>query len=85
MAFAAPLWSQTTDSTINQKNSLQIEPVADTTDSVKAGGLVQPVFKLKNKLLNAYAEPVSLAVQKKKVASRDIIFYMIAVVAFSFF
>ena len=78
MAFTAPLWSQTTDSTINQKNSLQIEPVADTTDSVKAGGLVQPVFKLKNKLLNAYAEPVSLAVQKKKVASRDIIFYMIA-------
>lgn len=78
MAFTAPLWSQTTDSTINQKNSLQIEPVADTTDSVKAGGLVQPVFKLKNKLLNAYAEPVSLAVQKKKVASRDIIFYLIA-------
>lgn len=78
MAFTAPLWSQTTDSTINQKNSLQIEPVADTTDSVKAVGLVQPVFKLKNKLLNAYAEPVSLAVQKKKVASRDIIFYLIA-------
>lgn len=78
MAFTAPLWSQTTDSTINQKNSLQIEPVADTADSVKAGGLVQPVFKFKNKLLNAYAEPVSLAVQKKKVASRDIIFYLIA-------
>ena len=64
------------------KNSLIAVPIAigivksaDTTKTVVAA---EPVFKLKNKILNTDGEPVSLAVQQKKVKSNEAFFYLIA-------
>jgi Domain of unknown function (DUF4271) len=69
------LCAQSTDSIIVQNDSLQIQPVAD---SVKHSVTERPVFKLKNKLLNSDAEPVSFAVQFKKTEGKDTVFYLIA-------
>jgi Domain of unknown function (DUF4271) len=82
--FSASLCAQNADTAISPKDSLKTLPVADSaglvkkTDSVKAIIAAKPAFVLKNKLLNSDAEPVSLAVQLKKVKSRDTFFYLIA-------
>lgn len=82
--FAASLCAQSTDSVIVQDDSLQIQPIttdsSGSTDSVKQVIAARPVFKLKNKLLNSDAAPVSFVVQFKKVKSKDSQFYLIAVV-----
>lgn len=78
VVFSASLCAQSTDSIIVQNDSLQIQPKADTIDSVQQAVSKSKVFKLKNKLLNVDGEPVSLAVQFKKVKSKDTIFYLIA-------
>lgn len=72
------LCAQSTDSIIIQNDSLQIQPVADSIDSVKHAVTERPDFKLKNKLLNSDAEPASFAVQFKKAAGKDTMFYLIA-------
>lgn len=54
-----------------------IQARADTADTVKPAVSLRPVFKLKNKLLNTDAIPVSFAVQFKKQKSKDTLFYLI--------
>ncbi len=76
--FSVTLCAQSTDSIIIQNDSLQIQPIADSVDSIKHPGSERPVFKLKNKLLNSDAEPVSFAVQSKMAESKDAMFYLIA-------
>jgi hypothetical protein len=76
--FSVTLCAQSTDSIIIQNDSLQIQPIADSTDSVKHVVSERPVFKLKNKLLNSDTEPVSFAVRFKKAGDKDSMFYLIA-------
>jgi len=82
--FSASLCAQNADTAIHPKDSLQTLLIADSvssvkkTDSVKAAVTDKNVVLLKNKLLNSEAEPVSLAVQLRKAASRDTFFYLIA-------
>lgn len=77
----ASLCAQTADTIVTGKDSLKkklIPDTAKTIDSVKAVVAARPAYKLKNKLLNAEGVPVSLAVQFKKVRSRDAFFYLVA-------
>ncbi len=76
--FTASACAQSADTGYSLKDSLQIQAVIDTADSVKPVVTETPVFKLKNKLLNSDADPVSLAVQLKKTKSKDTLFYLIA-------
>ena len=80
--FAASLCAQSPDSVIVQRDSLQIQPIAADSakmvDSAKQVILTKPVFKLRHKLLNADAAPVSFAVQLKNPKSKDNLFYIIA-------
>ena len=87
--FATSLCAQSPDSLslIVQRDSLQIQPIAsdsadsaNVVDSAKQFFFTKPVFKLKNKLLNIDAAPVSFAVQFKKLRSKDDLFYLIAVI-----
>lgn len=85
--FAASLYAQSTDTVIIRNDSLQIQPLAtdstlaaDSLDSAQKIVSTNPVFKLKNKLLNTDAAPVSFAVQFKKLRSKDDLFYLIAVI-----
>jgi Domain of unknown function (DUF4271) len=83
--FSAPLCAQTADSAIYKKdslNQLRIKQPADSVnlqDSAKAAIAAKLSFKLKNKLLNTDAEPVSLAIQIKKTKSTDAFFYLVAI------
>lgn len=78
--FSASLCAQSPDSLIAQPDTTQIQAIAnDSIDTVQATTVKErPALKLKNKLLNTDAEPVSLAVQFKKVKSKDTMFYLIA-------
>lgn len=84
VVFSVTLFAQNTDSVIVQTDSLKLSALVD---SVIPAVLPNPVFKLKNKLLNSDAEPVSLSVQFKKVKNKNSIFYLIAgiVLLFAFF
>lgn len=82
--FSASLCAQSADSIIIQNDSLQIDslqiqPVPDSVDSLNPAVLKRPVFSLKNKLLNSDAPPVSFAVQfkKEKEKSSESLFYLI--------
>ncbi len=79
--FSAPLYAQTADTTNYSKDSLKTKPVVDTVkriDSAKAALAQKAAFIFKNRLLNIDAEPVSLAVQIKKIKSNNLFFYLIA-------
>jgi Domain of unknown function (DUF4271) len=76
--FSVSLCAQSADSIIVQNDSLQIEPIAGFSDSVKLTFSKRPVFELKNKLLNSNAEPVSFVIQFKNAKSGDTLFYVIA-------
>jgi hypothetical protein len=79
LVSSATLCAQSADDSLLVVNdSLQIQPVADTVDTMIKPVSVRPVFKLKHKLLNSNAEPVSVTVQFKKVNSKDSFFYLIA-------
>jgi hypothetical protein len=79
---AASLCAQNTDSVIIRTDSLPIPPAIDSAtipaiDSAITPVSSRPVFKLKNKVLNSDAEPVSLAVRLKKEKDQDSTFYLI--------
>ncbi len=87
--FSASLCAQNADTAILPKDSLRILPGIDSAsidsvnaikaaDSIKTIAAEKTAFVLKNKLLNSDADPVSLAVQLKKIRSRDIFFYLVA-------
>jgi len=81
MLSAASLCAQNRDTLVAHRDSLVKMPFADTIkapDSAKAITAAKPFFELKNKLLNTTAEPVSLAVQPKKMRSSDAFFYLVA-------
>lgn len=77
----ASLCAQTADTIVAVKDSLKKTLVADSVkpvDSARVIAAARPGLKLKNKVLNADAEPVSLAVQLKKQGSSDAFFYLLA-------
>jgi len=82
--LSASLCAQNTDTAIVTRDSLIALNPPDSTLPVKAADTIKQVivqkdtFLLKNKLLNSGAEPVSLAVQVKKVKRGDTFFYLIA-------
>ena len=74
-------FAQTADTSYYHKDSLKKSLVSDTVkpiDTLKVITSAEPAFIPKNKLLNNEEEPVSLAVQIKKVKSVDAFFYLIA-------
>jgi hypothetical protein len=80
---AASLCAQNTDSVITRTDSLPAPPAVDSAaipviDSPITAVSSRPVFKLKNKVLNSDAEPVSLAVRLRKDSDQDSTFYLIA-------
>ena len=80
VVFSAPACAQNLDSLIVQ-DSLIIQ--TDSLPPPIVDSAVSPVtsrrlFKLKNKILNSDAEPVSLAVRIKKEKGQDSTFYLIA-------
>ena len=77
VVFSVTLFAQNTDSVIVQTDSLKFSALVD---SVIPAVLPNPVFILKNKLLNSDAEPVSLSVQFKKEKNRNSVFYLIAAI-----
>ena len=77
---AASLCAQSKDSAGVQYDSLQVQPVADSADSAKQLFTKLPVIVLKNKLINTDAEPVSFAVEFRKVKSKDSFFYLVIAV-----
>lgn len=83
ICFIASLCAQAADTVLVQNDFLQVQTMA--VDSVSKGdsslnpGNLKPPIAFNNKLLNYNAEPVSFAVQFKKVNSDDELFYMIAV------
>jgi len=79
--LSASLCAQTVDTLSSGKNSLKKSLIADTIkvlDSAKVAVTAGQASRLTNKLLNAEEEPVSLAVQQKKIRSGDAFFYLIA-------
>lgn len=76
LIFSVSLCAQSADSLIMPIDSLHIQPAA--YDTVKYDTATKPDFVLKNKLLNSDAVPVSMAVEFKKVKSKDVFFYLIA-------
>jgi Domain of unknown function (DUF4271) len=82
--FSASVCAQTADTAIGKKDSLINPGINKPADSVKPADTTsitvaeKPGFKLKNKLLNAEGEPVSLAVELKKVKSGDAFFFLVA-------
>lgn len=76
--FSASLCAQTVDTANQNKDSINRQlakgPV-ESFDSSKTAVAEKPLFK--NRLLNTNAEPVSLAIQIKKIKSNDIFFYVI--------
>lgn len=79
--LSASLCAQTADTASYLKDSIKRLAVADTlkpVDSTKIVVAAKPAFKFKNKLLNTGGEPVSLAVQQKKIRSGDMFFYLLA-------
>ena len=83
VAFSASLCAQNTDTVIVQTDSLPTSPAVDSAvipvvDSAISPVSARPVFKLKNKVLNSDAEPVSLSVKFRKDKGQDSTFYLIA-------
>ncbi|MEO6254989.1 MAG: DUF4271 domain-containing protein [Ferruginibacter sp.] len=85
VAFSASLCAQNNDSVIVNNDSLStrgaidsvVIPVVDSAILPVTGG---PFLKLKNKVLNSDAEPVSLAVRFKKDKGQNSTFYLIAAI-----
>lgn len=80
--FSASLCAQSPDSGLIKTDTLPLQPVIDTVQIALPGIAKPPVFKLKNKLLNMDADPVSFAVQYKKEKRKDALFYLIAALIF---
>jgi hypothetical protein len=83
VAFSGSLWAQNTDSVIGKTDSLPNPAAVDSivtpaVDSVIPAVSSKPFFKLKNKILNSEAEPVSLSVKLRKEKGQDSTFYLIA-------
>ena len=84
VVISAPLYAQSTDTVIVNTDSLKPRLLTDSlqlsrvTDTLVKVVSIRPVFKLKNRLLNSDATPVSFSVQFKKVPDKDSIFYLIA-------
>lgn len=83
--FSASLCAQKTDTTVTGlEDSVKPQSLTDSAlqlknrDTVKAAVVQKDTFLFKNKLLNSHTEPVSLAVQMKKVKTRDAFFYLLA-------
>jgi hypothetical protein len=80
--LSTSLCAQTADTVVYKKDSIKIQPVKQSADSVKPADSAKlaapPFFKLKNKLLNTDGEPVSLAVEIKKTKLNDAFFYLLA-------
>ncbi|MBK8519846.1 MAG: DUF4271 domain-containing protein [Chitinophagaceae bacterium] len=83
LILSASLCAQNADTAFHSGDSSALS-IADSArilkkiDSVKAAAAATNALKLKNKLLNSEAEPVSLAVQHRNPESRDAFFYLIA-------
>ena len=84
LVLSAPLSAQDPDTFVVKTDSLkpqllndsqQVSRSTDTMVKVVSG---RPVFKMKNRLLNADATPVSFSVQVKKGWNKDSMFYLIA-------
>lgn len=71
--YTGLLYAQAIDSAANATDSLASTAF---TDSVKPSKSTTPVFGLKNKILNADAEPVSFAVRYKSGRNNDYLFYL---------
>lgn len=76
--FSASLCAQILDSGVINIDTIQLQQVVDTIDSVKILVPNKPVFKLTNKLLNSNVESVSHAIKFKNIKSKDSLFYIIA-------
>ncbi len=79
--FSASTYAQSNDSVNVQLDSIPNLLLADTTtfaDTALITTQQRPVFKLKNKLLNTDGVPASMAVEFKKVKSKDLFFYLVA-------
>lgn len=83
IVFSASLCAQNIDSAVTKPDPLPntsgvdsvVIPVVDSSISPFSPG---PVFKMKNKVLNSDAEPVSLFVKFRKDKGKDSTFYLIA-------
>ncbi|MEO6541098.1 MAG: DUF4271 domain-containing protein [Ferruginibacter sp.] len=80
--FSASVYAQNSDTVIVQNDSLPVPAAVDPTlipdgDSAISTVSSRPVLKLKNKVLNSDAMPVSLAVRFKKDRGQDSTFYLI--------
>ncbi len=82
--FSATLYAQNSDSGFVKTDSLKSPMLTDSlhlqglTDTIVKVISARPVFKLKNRLLNSDARPLSFSVQYREVKSKDSIFYLIA-------
>lgn len=75
LVFTASLCAQPADSAKTLTDSIKIITLADTAAPVI---IKKAPVKIKNRILNMSAEPVSFAVQFKKANSKDTLFYFIA-------
>jgi len=82
--LSATLSAQNTDTGFVKTDSLASVPSTDSlhlpglTDTIVKVISTRPVFKLKNRLLNSDARPLSFSVQYREVKSKDSVFYLIA-------
>lgn len=75
--FSASLCAQSPDSGLIQIDTVPAQPAIDSLQTVVPNIAKRPVYKLKNKLLNMDADPVSFAVQYKQEKRKDALFYLI--------